>query len=84
MVIGLGYPAIPSRFKDPDDPLNSYWKPSSVPSVRGKAQSWRANYRNGACGIRKLGGMLLLLMLESFVLGGVFVLCMESSMYGVF
>ena len=54
MVIGLGYPAIPSRFKDPDDPENSFWKPSSVPSVRGKAQSWRANYRNDACGIRKL------------------------------
>ena len=43
---------IASRFLDPTDVANSWWKPSSVPSV--KAQPWSANYKEGFCGNRKL------------------------------
>jgi len=39
-----------SRFKDPTDPLNNHWKPSSVPRV--KAQPWGLNYIDGECGRR--------------------------------
>ena len=50
MVVGQGYPAIPSRFKDPTASENNAWMPSSVPGVR--AQPWSANYEDGACGVR--------------------------------
>ena len=52
VVLGQGWPPIPSRFKDPRDPKNNAWRPSSVPAVQ--AQPWWYNYRNGACGVRKL------------------------------
>lgn len=39
-----------SRFKDPMDPANNFWKPSSVPRV--KAQPWGFNYLDGTCGRR--------------------------------
>ena len=52
VILGQGWPPIPSRFLDPRDPKNNEWRPSSVPSVQ--AQDWWHNYRNGACGIRKL------------------------------
>jgi hypothetical protein len=43
---------IQSRFLDPLDPVNNYWKASSVPGV--KSQPWGANYQDGSCGMRKL------------------------------
>jgi hypothetical protein len=52
VILGQGYPAIPSRFLDPRDPKNNDWRPSSVPAVQ--SQPWWYNYRNGQCGIRKL------------------------------
>jgi len=52
VIIGQGYPAVPSRFKDPTDPKNNDWRPTSVPGVR--AQPWRNNYLDGSCGIRDL------------------------------
>ncbi len=58
-VIGQGSPhfeatkdGIRSRFLDPNDTKNNAWKPKSVPSV--KAQSWKANYEAGACGLRRV------------------------------
>jgi len=58
-VLGQGSPltesskdGIKSRFLDPNDPINSVWKPSSVPGV--KAQPWSANYKDGTCGKRKM------------------------------
>lgn len=50
VVLGQGYPVVTSKFKDPDDPDNSFWSPESVPAV--KAASWAANVRDGLCGIR--------------------------------
>jgi hypothetical protein len=49
---GLGNGAGPllSRFKDPTDPINNHWSPSSVPRV--KAQPWGFNYIDGECGRR--------------------------------
>jgi hypothetical protein len=41
-----------SKFLNSSDPVNSWWKPDSVPSVQ--AQPWSANYEDGNCGIRKL------------------------------
>ena len=52
VILGQGYPAVPSRFLDPRDPKNNAWRPKSVPSVR--AQPWWWNYRHGLCGVRKL------------------------------
>ena len=52
VILGQGYPAVPSRFLDPREPKNNVWRPSSVPAV--KAQPWWWNYRNGLCGVRKL------------------------------
>ena len=39
-----------SRFKDPADPKNNWWRPSSVPRV--KSQPWGFNYIDGKCGRR--------------------------------
>ena len=36
----------------PNDSENSWWRPTSVPSV--ESQAWSSNYRDGYCGIRKL------------------------------
>ena len=52
LVLGQGQPNVTSRFKDPTDPANSAWKPTSVPSVQ--AQSWSANYKDGLCGLRRM------------------------------
>ncbi|GMI11724.1 hypothetical protein TrVE_jg8603 [Triparma verrucosa] len=43
---------VQTRFLDPNNANNSWWMPSSVPSV--KAQPWSKNYQDGFCGIRKL------------------------------
>ena len=43
---------VETRFLDPKDEENSWWKPTSVPSV--VAQPWSKNYEDGTCGIRKL------------------------------
>jgi hypothetical protein len=42
---------VKSRFLDPDSSVNNIWKPQSVIGV--KAQTWKANYRDGSCGIRR-------------------------------
>ncbi|KAJ1461354.1 hypothetical protein M885DRAFT_457457 [Pelagophyceae sp. CCMP2097] len=39
---------VPSKFKDPRDSNNSFWRPDSVPAVR--AQPWANNYVDGSCG----------------------------------
>jgi hypothetical protein len=51
VVIGLGYPAVTSRFLDPANSTNSFWMASSVPAVQ--AQPWEYNYKDGICGIHK-------------------------------
>ena len=57
LILGQGHPAsVISRFKDPGDPANSFWVPSSVPGV--KAQPWSRNYREGLCGMRPADGGL--------------------------
>ena len=50
---------VKSRFLDPDADQNNIWKPHSVIGV--KAQTWKANYRDGSCGIRKRSDDLELL-----------------------
>jgi len=54
LIIGQGDPyergPVLSRFKDPSDPVNNYWRPSSVPRV--KSQPWGFNYMDGSCGRR--------------------------------
>ena len=54
MVIGQGNPTgiIPSRFLDPNNPVNNVCVPGSVPGV--KAQPWLTNYGDGVCGKRKI------------------------------
>ena len=59
VVLGQGYDdiekeavGVQSRFKDPHDENNSYWRPDSVPAV--KAQPWNRNYVDGSCGIRQV------------------------------
>jgi len=57
IVLGMGIAPegrdiIVSRFVSPDNPENSWWRPTSVPNV--EAQAWSNNYRDGYCGIRKL------------------------------
>ena len=47
---------IRSRFLDPNNKENNYWKPNSVPSVQG--QSWSANYADGSCGHYVIGNDL--------------------------
>lgn len=58
-VLGQGNPSqentkggIQSRFLDPHDPANNAWRPESIPGI--KAQPWRANYRDGVCGVRQV------------------------------
>eukprot|EP00979_Chaetoceros_neogracilis_P003421 scaffold592_cov272-Chaetoceros_neogracile.AAC.32 len=58
-VVGQGDPSheytkngIRSKFLDPNDPLNSYWRPSSVSSVQ--SHSWKNNYEAGTCGIKSV------------------------------
>lgn len=60
LVVGVGDVGdrgpVLSRFKDPSDPQNNFWRPSSVPRV--KAQPWGFNYLDGKCGRRDFtGGM---------------------------
>jgi len=52
VTVGQGNPQIKSRFVSPNDSMNSWWRPTSVPAVL--AQPWANNYRDGFCGIRKL------------------------------
>jgi hypothetical protein len=64
IVLGMGIAPegldiIRSRFVSPDNPENSWWRPTSVPNV--EAQAWSNNYRDGYCGIRKLN--------DDFVIG---------------
>lgn len=49
-VNGIG--TVRSLFTGPDNPENSWWLQTSVPSV--SAQPWSNNYRDGFCGIRQL------------------------------
>lgn len=49
---GSDLKGVVTRFLDPSDKNNSWWQPSSVPTV--KAQPWSKNYMDGSCGIRKL------------------------------
>ncbi|GMH67720.1 hypothetical protein TrRE_jg6907, partial [Triparma retinervis] len=49
---GSDLKGVETRFLDPSDKNNSWWQPSSVPTV--KAQPWSKNYQDGTCGIRKL------------------------------
>ena len=49
---GYSLSGVKTRFLDPSDKNNSWWMPSSVPTV--KAQPWSKNYQDGTCGIRKL------------------------------
>jgi hypothetical protein len=48
-VLGEGNPPIISRYVDPSDPSNSWWRPTSETSVQ--AQPWSENYKDGLCGI---------------------------------
>jgi hypothetical protein len=50
VVYGQGNPVITSRFVSPLDYNLSWWRPTSVPSV--KSQPWANNYQDGVCGIR--------------------------------
>lgn len=52
IVVGLGNPAVQTKFLSPNSSDNSWWMQTSVPAV--KAQPWASSYRDGYCGIRQL------------------------------
>eukprot|EP00753_Platysulcus_tardus_P014653 PLAT4420.5.p1 GENE.PLAT4420.5~~PLAT4420.5.p1 ORF type:complete len:1399 (+),score=752.50 PLAT4420.5:50-4246(+) len=53
LVLGQGRPVILSRYKSPDDPVNSEWVPDSVPAITDwgmsvyQTNSWQFNYHSG-------------------------------------
>ena len=54
IIFGQGRPPVilRTRFIDPDNEANSWWRQTSVPSVH--AQKWKQSYRDGYCGIRRM------------------------------